>query len=298
MTISTCRECGFSREASETDAGPTWTCPSCGRAWVVSRPALLQANFSVEPHAEASRTKSSRFVLWSIVGLSVFVGVLAVLGVALYLLNERKTKALALLSPQCQNNVRTISLALVQIGLGEAGQGHFPAAAITDKQGKPLLSWRVVILPYIGHQDLHKKFHLDEPWDSPHNLALLKLMPAVFQCPGDPKPEEGMTNYQVIVGPDTIFTPDFKPVAITDIPDGGYRTFLFGESPRKVPWTKPEDLPININLPLHGLGNHDGFYMGFADGHARYFKSDIEPTLINAILTRNGQEDISALDTR
>ena len=152
------------------------------------------------------------------------------------------------------------------------------------------------MLPYIDNQEIYNEFHLDEPWDSPHNLALLKEMPPILRCPSDPNPVEGMTNYQVVVGLNTVFTPDFKPVAIADIPDGATSTFLVGESPRKVPWTKPEDLPIDLKMPLHGLGNHDGFNMGFADGHVRHFAGDIDPALLNAILTRNGHEDVSRLE--
>src|SRR5262249_49238609 len=47
--------------------------------------------------------------------------------------------------------------------------GRFPAAGSFDKNGKPLLSWRVFILPYIEHEKLYKEFHLNEPWDSEHN---------------------------------------------------------------------------------------------------------------------------------
>jgi len=41
---------------------------------------------------------------------------------------------------------------------------------IHDKHGKPLLSWRVQLLPYLPELDtLYQQFDLDEPWDSPHN---------------------------------------------------------------------------------------------------------------------------------
>ena len=48
--------------------------------------------------------------------------------------------------------------------------GHLPPAALTDNNGKPLLSWRVALLPFIEengqYQDkLYKEFRLDEPWE-------------------------------------------------------------------------------------------------------------------------------------
>ena len=56
----------------------------------------------------------------------------------------------------------------------------FPARAICDKQEKPLLSWRVKLLPFLEQNALYQQFHLDEPWDSEHNLKLVDRMPAYF----------------------------------------------------------------------------------------------------------------------
>ena len=68
---------------------------------------------------------------------------------------------------------------------GYAKANHvFPPAYSTNQDGKPLLSWRVLILPYIGNDDLYREFHLDEPWDSVHNKTLLSKMPDVYKAPG------------------------------------------------------------------------------------------------------------------
>ena len=69
---------------------------------------------------------------------------------------------------QCVNNLKQLGLAFHNY---LSANNAFPKAAITDKQGKPLLSWRVAILPYIDQRDLYNKFKLDKPWDSPHNKA-------------------------------------------------------------------------------------------------------------------------------
>ena len=100
-------------------------------------------------------------------------------------------------------NLKRIGLAMVNY---QSAEGHFPPAAITSKDGKPLLSWRVAILPYLENfdgdtmGDLHKAFHLDEPWDSPHNMALLARMPAVFAAPEDPpRATPSTTHYRGFV---------------------------------------------------------------------------------------------------
>ncbi len=83
----------------------------------------------------------------------------------------------------------------------------------------------MAILRYLGSAQLYSRFHLDEPWDSPHNLALVNDQPGVYACPSDPDAKPGMTGYQV-VGADTAFPPDFRPVRITDVPAGTSNTGL------------------------------------------------------------------------
>jgi prepilin-type processing-associated H-X9-DG protein len=188
---------------------------------------------------------------------------------------------------QCASNLRQIGLAMHNY---HAANGCLPPAAITDKAGKPLLSWRVAILPYLEPSALSTKFHLDEPWDSPHNVTLIDQMPSSFACPSDATRKPGMTGYQVVVGPTTAFPPDFKPLKFEEITDGTSNTLLVGESRQTVPWTKPEDLSINGNIPLFGLGSHhgyhnNGFNVVFADGSVRFLGSKLNPETLNSLLT-------------
>ncbi len=208
-----------------------------------------------------------------------------------YFLCGGGTRAKAARRSQCVNNLK-------QIGLGMHNyhevHGSLPPAAILDKNGKPLLSWRVAILPYMEGSDLYSKFHLDEPWDSPHNLTLLDKTPSFYACPSDATLKPGMTGYKAIIGPSTAFTPDFKPLRFEDITDGTSNTILIGESRRTVPWTKPEDLPFDMSVPLTGLGSHHagGFDVLFADGSVRFLKSSLSPQALGALLTRNGNESV------
>jgi RNA polymerase sigma factor (sigma-70 family) len=80
-----------------------------------------------------------------------------------------------------------------------------PAPAIYGKNGKPLLSWRVTLLPYIEQDNLYQQFNLDEPWDSEHNKKLLAKMPKTYVPPGVKTKEPYLTYYQVFVGPGTVF---------------------------------------------------------------------------------------------
>ena len=177
--------------------------------------------------------------------------------------------------------------------------GCLPPAAITDKNGRPLLSWRVAILPNMIPTTLYNEFHFDEPWDSPHNRSLVGRMPSVYTCPSDSTLEPGMTGYQVVIGPNTAFTPDFKPLQAKDFTDGESTTILIAETSHGVPWTKPEDVPFDMTIPLTGLGSHHGYHnsgfnAAFTDGSVRFLKSWIAARVLEALLTRNGSESISA----
>src|SRR5947209_5662222 len=156
---------------------------------------------------------------FTLIELLVVIAIIAVL-IALLLPAVQAAREAARRA-QCVNNLK-------QIGLGLhnylSANGSFPPAAITDADGKPLLSWRVAILPFIEEPGFHREFKLDEPWDSPHNMALLSRMPRPYLCPSEP-PGSGTTTYQVIVGPGTLF-PDGKVTTLAEITDGTANTLL------------------------------------------------------------------------
>ena len=99
------------------------------------------------------------------------------------------------------NNLKQLALAMHNYH--DAHKSFLPAAS-HDAEGKPLLSWRVHLLPYLDKQ-LYDQFHLDEPWDSEHNRTLIEKMPRVFRCPASKLGGQGRTSYLVAVGKETVF---------------------------------------------------------------------------------------------
>ena len=188
---------------------------------------------------------------------------------------------------QQMNNLRQISLALL---LYEQSQRSFPPAAIS-KDGKPLLSWRVAILPYVGATSLCERFHLDEPWDSPHNLDVAKTMPSIFQSPDSPS--DGKTRVMLFTGKGAAFDGE-KKIRMLDIRDGAAATILCVEAgaDKAVPWTKPEDLPFDPANPSAALGNvsPQGLLAAFFDGHIMQLKVDNQT--LKALITPDGGEPI------
>jgi prepilin-type processing-associated H-X9-DG protein len=198
---------------------------------------------------------------------------------------------------QCTNNLKQMALAFHNF---HSAENHFPPAAITDKDGKPLLSWRVAILPYLEQQDLYSKFHLDEPWDSPHNKALIPLMPATYACPSGMANQPHTTFYRVYTGKQTVFEGN-EGQGIAGITDGTSNTLLVVEATAAVPWTKPDELRLDPDpekpLPKFEGKNHPGgFNAAFGDGSVRFIKNSIDPVVLRALITRNGGEVINADD--
>jgi hypothetical protein len=182
------------------------------------------------------------------------------------------------------NNLKQLALAMHNY---HSVHGTFPPAAIYSKDGKPLLSWRVLLLPYLERQNLYEQFKLDEAWDSPHNKALLKANPEVFGL------LDGKTHYRVFTGPGTVFegTKGMRAAAITD---GTSNTILMVEASEGVPWTKPDDLPYDAKKALPKLGGlfKDGFHIGMADGSVRFVRHPVNEQMLRAAITANGGEAI------
>ncbi|QDS91370.1 hypothetical protein FF011L_00990 [Roseimaritima multifibrata] len=187
------------------------------------------------------------------------------------------------------NNQRQILLAM---HIYHDTYQKLPDAQIKDKEGKPLLSWRVSILPFIEHQALYEQFHLDEPWDSEHNLPLANQMPDAFRHPDLPT-EKNETVYQVAAGKGLMFDND-KANRFRDVGDGLSNTVLLTETDaaHAVVWSKPEDSSIDMNDPaghLH-VAPGDVYQFGFGDGSVQAIPLDMDLETLKALFTRAGGE--------
>jgi hypothetical protein len=175
-----------------------------------------------------------------------------------------------------QNNLKQIGIALHSY---HDVNNHFPTN-VYDADGKPLLSWRVQILPYLEQTPLYQQFKMDEPWDSPHNKPLSQSVVNVFQLPGRPAPQPWETYFQTFIAPKDV-KPDARPwlvegekqgPRITNISDGTSNTLMVVEAAAAVPWAKPVDLPYDGVTPPK-LGNPSGTFLAlFGDGSTATFR--------------------------
>ena len=172
----------------------------------------------------------------------------------------------------------------------------FPSPAIMSKDGKPLLSWRVKILPFLEEGNLYQQFHLDEAWDSPHNKELISKMPKVYFCPGSNEGPRFRTVYQVPCGQATAYDgPD--GITIRSITDGTSKTIGIVETDDEhaVVWTKPDDWKFNPEKPSAGLGGHFPltFYVGAFDTSVHALRDSIDAATLRALFTIRGREPVS-----
>ncbi len=203
----------------------------------------------------------------------------------------------------------------------------FPAAASYAKNGRPLLSWRVHLLPFLEQQPLYEQFHLDEPWDSPHNKPLLEKMPAIY-APSKNAPNGHSTYFQLFARkivmaqhPNPLeinpYHPLEAPFLLIEggdsgplipeyllqraqqglghhmITDGLSRTFCVAEGGTAVPWTKPDDIPYSPDQPLPELGGMfgEGFLVLLFDGSVRRIGTEEKEAVIRASITADGREE-------
>jgi prepilin-type processing-associated H-X9-DG protein len=320
--------CGRQFQTAAENIGRHARCPDCGRGLVIpqaSPPAEFAEPAGFDPILLPTSGKATASLVLGLLSLlcAAFAGIPAIVLGCLGLIDANKSRGrvrgrraavsgialgvfgstvvtLTLLLPvfqaarewvrekECADNFKRIALAMHNFHFEH---NAFPPAAITDRQGQPLLSWRVAILPYLGPEEaaLFRQFRLNEPWDSPHNRPLLDRMPAVYACPDEPRGRP-TTNYLVVVGPWHLFTGKRKGVKIEEVTNGTSSTLMLTESDRPVPWTAPEEISADSGQegPVMGSRHPGGYHVAMADGAVRYVSSSGSDNARGAAVTRNG----------
>ncbi len=251
----------------------------------LKKPPLLRKGDTLEVKMKAS------------MGDQMTVVAVVAVGVGLLLPAVQKVRAAANRTTS-SNNLKQMAIAMHNF---HDTSSYFPNNITDKKTGKPLLSWRVAILPFMDQPALYKQFKLDEPWDSEHNLKLAKIAVKSYCQPGvEPtRDSQGniLTPYQGLTGPDTLFE-EGKKIRFNQISDGMSNTILFVEAKNQVIWTKPVDVPFDPqkDLPptaiLFGGITAGGFNAIFADGSVRFLADSIDRKILKALITKAGGEKV------
>lgn len=172
-----------------------------------------------------------------------------------------------------------------------------PVTVLKDSRGRPGLSWRVAILPFLGYEELYKKFNLSEPWDGPTNKPLLELIPDVFVSPDR---FDVNTNYQLFVNGPALFSEseEKEKSEISDAP----LIVLMGEvdDALAVPWTAPFDYDIKKTELGTGLGGlrSDGTFVSWFDGKVSLWPNPTRPGLLYRAITFEAGDGLNFTEFR
>ena len=165
----------------------------------------------------------------------------------------------------------------------------------------PLLSWRVRILEFMGEpeQALYKRFKLDEPWNSEHNIELLGEMPAVFK--NSEFDSDHKTVYLGFDGEGAIFKSQASPIGFAKITDGTSNTIFIAQMNRQsaIPWTKPDDVKFTPGTPVTQLAEtaEGSVIVALTDGSAHRAKLEkMNSKKLEYLIQRNDGNVVSIND--
>jgi hypothetical protein len=180
--------------------------------------------------------------------------------------------------------------------------GCFPPAYIADEDGRPIHSWRVLLLPYLSSSNVFAHYNFDEPWDGPNNILLLGADSMNYRCAGDRRADTRFTSYVAITGSGTVFDRD-KCCSLQEINDGPDNTVMLVElAESDILWTEPRDLGITemgfqINKSKQDVSsNHaGGANVLFCSGRVEFLTNDTGSPILRAMCTVRGAEPVSKI---
>lgn len=190
---------------------------------------------------------------------------------------------------QSMNNLKQIALAMHNY---HDTYKHLPPAVVLGPDGKTPHSWRVELLPFLDNQALYNEYRMNEPWDSEHNQKLLTKIPLFYRSPMDTS-DSTNTSYFALTGKDTSFE-GTEGLSFAKFTDGLSNTLMVVESKKAVPWTKPEDIPIDLTkeLPEFGGWYEGGFVGQICDGSVKFIADSIDPKILKLLIQRNDGQPI------
>ena len=297
----TCPYCFKKTLVDESIVGQKGPCVGCGKVITVPEPprkipdAAAPIGSTVVSSSQLKKRPERLMLVLRVAGLTVsIVLAFAVLIYGLWpTLKGLRARRDAI---ACMSNLQQIATALNAYA---KDHGTYPTPVVTDSAGKPLYSWRVLLLPYLNEPGLYARFNLGEAWDSTNNAQLISLCPSVYISPASIG-NTSQASYVLLTGPGTIFPPS-GPLKPAQIADGTGQTLLVVETNNSLSeWSKPFDLDVSkLNGRIGGAGTNkiggthfDGATGVFADGQSAWLATDLPSAILNAIISPNGSESM------
>jgi prepilin-type N-terminal cleavage/methylation domain-containing protein/prepilin-type processing-associated H-X9-DG protein len=252
----------------------------------------MTAESERDPEFDVIPSKSAAARGFTIIEVLVVLGVIVVLTALLLPCPPWTGKMCVARHAQCVNNLKQIALALHQY---EQEYDALPPAYTADADGRPLHSWRTLILPYLEQTRLYESIDLTKPWNDPANARALAASVPSYHCPSS-SGEPNATTYLAIVAPGGCFDPT-RPRRLLDITDAHESTLMVIEvgAEHAVPWMAPADADETKVMslgsaakPPHGGGRN----VSFVDGGVRFLKADISAETLRALISISGGDDV------
>jgi type II secretory pathway pseudopilin PulG len=251
----------------------------------------MSANPYESPETPGQPVKPTGRRGFRLIELLVIVGIIGLL-IACLLPNVRMSRESGRRA-SCSNNLKQIALALLNY---HDEYGSFPPAYTVDAEGKPLHSWRTLILPFNEQKTLYEKIDLSKPWDDPANQAARETDVPAYRCPSA-NPPKCQTTYVAIISPDGCFSGP-TPRTLTEISDGANETLLVTEVPTKqaIPWMSPSDTDEKAFLAAladaRTRPHPSGAQAVRADGSIMLLDADISKAALRAQVSVDGSDRV------
>jgi hypothetical protein len=277
--MSRCPKCNEKVSANDDE------CPACGEDLTAQTPRKKQVSHKGIGNLSVGATIG--------LVLAIGFGMLFVCGgvlTALMLPAVQQAREAARRT-MCKNNLKQIGLAMHNY---HDVFSLLPAAHLNDDDGKPRLSWRVSILPYVDQGVIYNQYQFNEAWDGPNNTRLTQTTIPAYNCPSNPV-IGNLTCYATITGDQSMLASG-TCVGIRDVPDGTSNTVMVVEAcGLNIPWGKPQDIDAatmtKIGSPNSVSSKHvGGAHILLGDGSVRFISANMDPKIMKALITRNGGE--------
>lgn len=243
--------------------------------------SLLNADEFQQPR---ERPILHRIVRWSIL-IGVFIVLLA------FLLAPRRYVREAAQRLRCGEHLRVIGLALRQY---QDDWGAIPPAYTVDAKGNRLHSWRSLLLPYLGQQELYDRIDFSKPWNDPANSVVRQTPLDCFRCP-TARIRSNHTSYGAAVGEEYAFSPK-GPRQLSEFIDDTGATIALMELPVEgsFEWMEPRDADektLSLMARNPSGHHHRAFNVWMVEGFFRSISEKVSPEQCRALLTISTGDD-------
>ena len=172
-----------------------------------------------------------------------------------------------------------------------ASENHLPPKYIADENGKPLLSWRVALLPYIEQLAMSRAITRDKAWDDEANLIHSQTLIPLY-CDVPARGAKTTLRAPVIAG--SLWGGNRPATEFRDVIDGTSNTIAVIDAPEAaaIEWSNPEPWVLSADDPAADVfGGRDHVTMLFLDGSVRVFtREELDNDTLRALLTIAGKE--------